>query len=247
MAEPAQILSAAAEILASGYGRLSGRRVLVTSGPTQEAIDPVRFISNRSSGKQGHAIAAAFAKLGAHTVLVTGPTAEIAPAGVSVVRVESADQMLAACRSALPVDVAICAAAVSDWKPADPAPRKLKKQPGEIAPALELLRTPDILAELSQPGPHRPGMVVGFALETENLIRNATEKLKAKGCDWIVANAAAQESSVFGSDHNTVVLVTSAGSELWPRISKQEVGQRLAASVADYLEAAPLAGTGKPS
>ncbi len=240
IAEPLQILGAIGGVLAGTFGRLSGRRVLVTSGPTFEAIDPVRFIGNRSSGKQGHAIAAAFARLGAKTILVTGPTAEPPPAGVTVIRIESAQDMLAACLSALPVDAAICAAAVSDWKPVEAAQQKLKKTPGAPAPNIKLTQTPDILAALSAPGPNRPKLVAGFALETENLIENATAKLKSKGCDWIVANAAAQESTVFGNDNNTVALVSSAGTELWPRLSKQEVGNRLAASVADYLELIPL-------
>jgi phosphopantothenoylcysteine decarboxylase/phosphopantothenate--cysteine ligase len=241
MAEPLQILGAIGEVLGQAFGRLSGRRVLVTSGPTFEAIDPVRFIGNRSSGKQGHAIATSLARLGAKTILVTGPTAEAPPSGVSVIRVESAQEMLAACLSALPLDAAICAAAVTDWKPAEAAAQKLKKVSGAPAPDIKLTQTPDILAALSAPGPNRPRLVVGFALETENLIENATAKLKSKGCDWVVANLAAQESTVFGSENNTVAVVTSAGSELWPRLSKQEVGKRLAASVADYLELSPLA------
>jgi phosphopantothenoylcysteine decarboxylase/phosphopantothenate--cysteine ligase len=246
MAEPLQILGAIGEVLGQTFGRLSGRRVLVTSGPTFEAIDPVRFIGNRSSGKQGHAIAAALARLGANTILVTGPTAEAPPPGVSVIRVESAQEMLAACQSSLPLDAAICAAAVTDWKPVEAAPQKLKKMPGASAPDIKLTQTPDILAALSAPGPNRPRLVVGFALETENLIENATAKLKAKGCDWIVANSAvpelaAQESTVFGSNNNTIALITSSGPELWPRLPKQEVGKRLAASVADYLELIPLA------
>jgi phosphopantothenoylcysteine decarboxylase/phosphopantothenate--cysteine ligase len=222
-------------MLAAPFGRLAGKRVLVTSGPTREAIDPVRYISNRSSGKQGHAIAAAFARLGAHTILITGPTAEPDPPGVDIVAVESAEDMLDACLAALPVDVAVCAAAVTDWRPVDPAPRKLKKQPGEGAPKLLLRETRDILATLSQPGPRRPELVVGFALETEDLMRNAAAKRNAKGCDWIVANAATQDATVFGSDHNSVALISAAGTELWPRITKQDVGQRLAARVADHF------------
>jgi phosphopantothenoylcysteine decarboxylase/phosphopantothenate--cysteine ligase len=235
MAEPDQIIRAAAEILGASFGRLSGKRVLITSGPTREAIDPVRYISNRSSGKQGHAIAAAFARLGARTILVTGPTAEPNPPGVATIVVESARDMLDACVEALPADVAICAAAVTDWQPVEPAAQKLKKQPGGNAPELRLRETQDILATLSRPGPNRPRLVVGFALETENLVENATAKLKSKGCDWIVANAASQDASVFGSEYNSVALVTAGGVELWPRITKQEVGQRLAAAVADFL------------
>jgi phosphopantothenoylcysteine decarboxylase/phosphopantothenate--cysteine ligase len=236
MAEPAEILLATAKHFAgAGPGPLTGRRVLITSGPTQEAIDPVRFISNRSSGKQGHAIAEAIAALGAETILISGPTAEPPPSGVKIVRVESAVEMLAACRAALPVDAAICAAAVTDWRPAEPAPQKLKKKTGAAVPEIRLTETPDILADLSKAGVLRPTLVVGFALETENLIENATIKLKSKGCDWIVANAATQDSTVFGSSYNSVTLVTSDGSELWPRSSKQEVGRRLAAAIAGYL------------
>jgi phosphopantothenoylcysteine decarboxylase/phosphopantothenate--cysteine ligase len=242
MAEPVEILLAVAKHFSGAQsGPLAGRRVLITSGPTQEAIDPVRFISNRSSGKQGHAIAEALAALGAETVLVSGPTVEPPPVGVRIVRVESAEEMLAACRAALPVDAAICAAAVTDWKPADPAPQKLKKKAGSAVPEIRLTETQDILATLSKPGALRPALVVGFALETENLIENATAKLKSKGCDWIIANAATQDSTVFGSNYNSVTLVTSAGAELWPRASKQDVGRRLAASIAGYLTADAIA------
>jgi len=236
MAEPAEILAAIAGHFAGGKP-LSGRRVLITSGPTQEAIDPVRFISNRSSGKQGHAIAAACARLGAETILVSGPTQEPAPPGVTLVSIESADEMLAACQAALPVDAAVCAAAVSDWRPADPATRKIKKKAGAAAPEIHLVQTPDILATLSKPGPRRPLLVVGFALETENLVENAKAKLASKGCDWIVANAATQDSTVFGSSYNTITLVTAVGTELWPRSSKQEVGERLGAAMAEFLTA----------
>jgi phosphopantothenoylcysteine decarboxylase/phosphopantothenate--cysteine ligase len=233
MAEPADILSAVAREFSGVSGKLAGRRVLITSGPTQEAIDPVRFISNRSSGKQGHAIAAAFAGEGATTILVSGPTAEPTPLGVTIIRVESAAEMLAACQSALPVDIAICAAAVSDWRPVEVAPQKLKKQ--GHGPEVRFTETPDILARLSEAGPERPALVIGFALETENLEKNATAKLTSKKCDWIVANLASQDGQVFGNDSNTVALVTSAGIEPWPRASKQDVGHRLAMAVAGYF------------
>jgi phosphopantothenoylcysteine decarboxylase/phosphopantothenate--cysteine ligase len=237
MAEPAEILAAVGRHFVAGP--LSGRRILITSGPTQEAIDPVRYISNRSSGKQGHAIAAACARLGAHVTLVSGPTREPAPAGVTLVPVESAEEMLKACQAALPVDAAVCAAAVSDWRPADPAAQKIKKKAGQSAPDIHLVQTPDILATLSQPGPRRPGLVVGFALETEKLVENAKAKLQSKGCDWIVANSATQDSTVFGSSYNTITLVTPVGSEAWPRLSKQDVGRRLTAAIAEYLSALP--------
>jgi phosphopantothenoylcysteine decarboxylase/phosphopantothenate--cysteine ligase len=238
MAEPADILQAVTNFFTpvAATGRLKGRRVLVTSGPTREAIDPVRFISNHSSGKQGHAIATAFAGQGAETILVTGPTAEPVPAGVTVLRVESAEDMLNACLKALPVDVAVCAAAVSDWQVAKPSAKKIKKR-GDEALELKLTQTPDILKTLSKKGPKRPRLVVGFALETDDLMKNAAAKLKSKGCDWIVANAAAQDGSVFGSDYNSVSLVSAEGTQSWPRVTKQDVGQRLAAAAADALSA----------
>jgi phosphopantothenoylcysteine decarboxylase/phosphopantothenate--cysteine ligase len=241
MAEPSAILRAIATILDAPVGRLTGRSALVTSGPTVEAIDPVRYLTNRSSGKQGHAVAAALARLGARTILVSGPTAEPDPPNVEIVRVESAVQMLEACRSALPVDIAVCAAAVSDWRVAAVATTKLKKGADRSPPRLELVENPDILATLSKPGPQRPRLVVGFALETDALVENARAKLRRKGCDWIVANAATQDSSVFGSSHNAIVLIKAEGQERWPRIAKSEVGLRLAAAAADFLGSTPLA------
>ncbi len=235
LAEPEDILAAIAAYFAEG-APLAGRRALVTSGPTWEAIDPVRFIANRSSGRQGHAIAAALARAGATTVLVSGPTGEPDPVGVETRRVESAAEMLAACTAALPVDVAVCAAAVADWRPAGVATQKLKKDAG--APAIALTRNPDILASLSAAGNSRPRLVVGFAAETENLIDNARKKLAAKGCDWIVANDVGEGSGTFGGAENTVHLVSEGGVEDWPRLSKGEVAERLAARIADRLKAA---------
>jgi len=232
LAEPEDILAAIAAYFREG-APLSGRRALVTSGPTWEAIDPVRFIANRSSGRQGHAIAAALARAGAETVLVSGPTAEPDPAGVEMRRVESAEEMLAACRAALPADVAVCAAAVADWRPARTATQKLKKEAG--APALDFARTPDILASLAAAGNQRPRLVVGFAAETENLLENARRKLAAKGCDWIVANDVGEGTGTFGGADNTVHLVSAEGVEDWPRLSKAEVGERLAARIAARL------------
>ncbi len=232
LAEPEDILAAIAAYFREG-APLSGRRALVTSGPTWEAIDPVRFIANRSSGRQGHAIAAARARAGAETVLVSGPTAEPDPAGVEMRRVESAEQMLAACRAALPADVAVCAAAVADWRPARTATQKLKKEAG--APALDFARTPDILASLAAAGNQRPRLVVGFAAETENLLENARRKLAAKGCDWIVANDVGEGTGTFGGADNTVHLVSAEGVEDWPRLSKAAVGERLAARIAARL------------
>ncbi len=232
LAEPEDILAAIAAYFSEG-APLSGRRALVTSGPTWEAIDPVRFIANRSSGRQGHAIAAALARAGAETVLVSGPTAEPDPAGVEMRRVESAEEMLAACRAALPADVAVCAAAVADWRPARTATQKLKKEAG--APVLDFARTPDILASLAAAGNQRPRLVVGFAAETENLLENARRKLAAKGCDWIVANDVGEGTGTFGGADNTVHLVSAEGVEDWPRLSKAEVAERLAARIAARL------------
>ena len=229
MAEPMEIL-AAIESYFGAEAPLSGRRALVTSGPTIEPLDPVRFIANRSSGKQGHAIAAALARRGAATVLVTGPTAEPNPAGVQVQRIETAEEMLAACRAALPADIAVCAAAVADFRPAKVAVQKIKKGTTDPAP-IQLTRNPDILATLSAPGNARPRIVVGFAAETEDLIANAKKKLAAKGCDLILANDVSTGSDTFGGAENTVHLVASDGVESWPRLSKQEVAERLADTI----------------
>ncbi len=236
MSEPADIL-AAIESQFGALGRLAGRRALVTSGPTHEPIDPVRYIANRSSGKQGHAIAAALAALGADTALVTGPTHQSDPAGVRVTHIETAEEMLAACRAALPVDVAVCAAAVSDWKPRERRNRKLKKSelaPGE-APSLALAENPDILAALAAAGPARPRLVVGFAAETETVVANAIAKRRAKGCDWIVANEVGAGSDVLGGDQNAVHLIDALGAEDWPRLPKDEVARRLAHRIADHF------------
>jgi phosphopantothenoylcysteine decarboxylase/phosphopantothenate--cysteine ligase len=216
---------------------LAGRRALVTSGPTFEAIDPVRFIGNRSSGKQGHAIAAALARLGADTTLVSGPVALADPAGVRVIRVETAREMLEACRAALPADVAICAAAVADWRPSEVAAQKMKK--GQAAPEIALVANPDILAALSAQGHTganaRPRLVVGFAAETENVVANAQTKRAGKGCDWILANDVSAASGVFGGDENLVHLVSDSGVEDWPRMTKEAVAEKLARRVADLF------------
>jgi phosphopantothenoylcysteine decarboxylase / phosphopantothenate---cysteine ligase len=234
MSEPEEIATAIAGLL--GQDRpLAGKRALVTSGPTREAIDPVRYISNHSSGKQGHAIAAALARLGAEVTLVSGPVVVADPAGVKTVKIDSADEMLAACLQAGAVDVAVCAAAVADWKAAKPASAKIKKKPGAAPPALELAPNPDILATLSKPGPKRPKLVVGFAAETENLVANAIDKRKRKGCDWIVANDVSPASGTFGGERNTVHLVSAEGVEEWPTLAKDEVAQRLAGRIADRL------------
>jgi phosphopantothenoylcysteine decarboxylase/phosphopantothenate--cysteine ligase len=241
MAEAMEILAAIESFFAAGAA-LAGLRALVTSGPTWEPIDPVRFIGNRSSGRQGHAIAAALARSGAATVLVSGPTAEPDPAGVEVRRVETAAEMLEACRAALPVDMAVCAAAVSDWRVARPAAQKLKKNGG--APKIELAANPDILATLSAPGNTRPRLVVGFAAETENVLANATKKRARKGCDWILANDVSAGTGTFGGADNTVHLITAEGSEAWPTLSKPAVAERLAERIAVWFKALAVAGMG---
>ncbi len=233
MAEAEEILAAIEGFFALD-ARLSGRRALVTSGPTYEAIDPVRYLANRSSGRQGHAVAQALARLGAETTLVTGPTRLADPAGVQVVHIESAEEMLTACQEALPVDVVVCAAAVSDWRVKQASAQKLKKGGGG-PPELALIANPDILACLSAAGNMRPQLVVGFAAETEKLVENATAKLKAKGCDWILANDVSAESGTFGGAQNTIHLVEAGGVEPWPRMAKEEVAERLAARIADHL------------
>jgi len=215
---------------------LAGRHALVTSGPTHEPIDPVRYIANRSSGKQGHAIAAACARLGARVTLVSGPVALADPAGVEVVRVETARQMLAACEEALPADVAVCAAAVADWRVAEEAPAKLTKDGGAL-PALSFAENPDILATLAARNDRRPRLVVGFAAETGDIAAQARAKLAKKGCDWIVANDVSAGTGTFGGDENTVHLVLADGIEDWPRMTKQAVAERLARRIADHLAA----------
>jgi phosphopantothenoylcysteine decarboxylase/phosphopantothenate--cysteine ligase len=241
MADPDEILTAIDALLTPDAGALSGKRALVTSGPTVEAIDPVRFIANRSSGKQGHAIAAALARAGASVTLVSGPVHEPDPSGVTVVRVESACEMLEACRAALPVDVAVCAAAVADWRVADARRDKIKKQPGDAPPTLALAENPDILKALSHAA-ERPRLVVGFAAETEDLAANARRKLAAKGCDWIVANDVSREQGTFGSVFNSVELIRSdSETETWPKLAKAEVADRLVARIAAYLERIPAA------
>ena len=232
MAEPGVILDAI-ETFFCPERRLSGRRVLVTSGPTHEPIDPVRYIANRSSGKQGHAIAAAAAALGAETVLVTGPTALPDPLDVDVRRVESARDMLAAVETALPVDAAVFAAAVADWRVASVSGRKIKKV-GGASETLDLVENPDILATVAT-SHQRPDLVVGFAAETEDIEANARAKREQKACDWIVANDVSPGSGTFGGDSNTVVLVRTDGVEEWPTMTKIEVAERLAARIAEHL------------
>jgi phosphopantothenoylcysteine decarboxylase/phosphopantothenate--cysteine ligase len=234
MSEPAEIVTAIEAMLTTSSA-LKGKRALVTSGPTREAIDPVRYISNHSSGKQGHAIASALARLGADVTLVSGPVNVADPAGVKVVKIDSADQMLEACLAAGKLDVAIFAAAVADWKAAKPSDAKIKKKPGAPPPALELMPNPDILATVSKPGAQRPTLVVGFAAETENLVANAIDKRKRKGCDWIVANDVSPATGTFGGERNTVHLITADGVEDWPTLAKDDVATRLADRIAQQL------------
>jgi phosphopantothenoylcysteine decarboxylase/phosphopantothenate--cysteine ligase len=239
MAEPAAILDAIEAALggASATAPLSleGRRALVTSGPTHEAIDPVRYIANRSSGRQGHAIAGALAAAGAEVTLVTGPVALPDPPGVTVRRVESARDMLAAVEELLPADIAVCAAAVADWRPADLAPAKLKKDKG-VPASLPLALNPDILRSLAQHATLRPRLVIGFAAETEDLLENARTKLAGKRCDWILANDVGAGSDVFGGERNTVHLVRAdRPPEAWPEMSKTGVAERLVQRIAEAL------------
>jgi len=232
LAEPAEMLAAIGTRLAPGVQSLAGRHALVTSGPTHEPIDPVRYIANRSSGKQGHAIAAALAALGARVTLVTGPVALADPPGVSTLHVETACAMLAACEAALPADIAVMTAAVADWRVAEAATHKLKKVPGAAAPTLAMALNPDILATLAHHA-QRPRLVIGFAAETEAVVQHAIAKRARKGCDWIVANDVSGD--VMGGDVNTVHLITATGVEDWPEMPKQKVAERLAARIAETL------------
>jgi phosphopantothenoylcysteine decarboxylase/phosphopantothenate--cysteine ligase len=233
MAETPDILAAIETLLADGA--LKGLKALVTSGPTIEPIDPVRYIANRSSGKQGHAIAAALARMGAQTTLVSGPTALADPAGVETRHIETAAEMLAACETSLPVDVAVFAAAVADWGVAKPANHKIKKDESARPPALELAANPDILKSVSNAGIKRPKLVIGFAAETENVVEFAQAKLRTKGCDWILANDVSPAAGTFGGDRNTIHLVTQGGREDWPSLSKTEVADRLGCKIAEHF------------
>jgi len=240
MAEPHEILAAIEAKLGAGRkmsGPLAGRHVVVTSGPTHEPIDPVRYIANRSSGKQGHAIAAAAAALGARVTLVSGPTSTPEPAGVDVVHIESAREMLAAVEAALPADCAIFAAAVADWRVAGTANEKIKKDRSGT-PTFSLVENPDILRTIAREAPaRRPALVIGFAAETENVIAYAKKKRQAKGCDWIVANDVSPETGIMGGDRNTVHLVTADGVEDWPEMDKTSVARELMERAARHLQA----------
>ena len=235
LAEPPTILGHIATMLAPAPQSLLGRHVLVTSGPTHEPIDPVRYIANRSSGRQGHAIAAALGALGARVTLISGPVSIPDPPGVRTLHVETAEQMLAACRAALPAEAAVCVAAVADWRVAVPSTGKIKKGAGAEAPNLELVANPDILAALSAPGEARPRLVVGFAAETDDLMAHAAEKRRRKGCDWLLANDVSEVGGAMGALENEVHLITAAGVEDWPRMAKEAVAARLATRIAEAL------------
>ena len=239
MAEPLEIAAAAEALLAPARGPLTGKRVLITSGPTHEPIDPVRYIANRSSGKQGHAIARAAAQAGAEVTLVSGPVSVPDPPGVRVLRSESARDMLAAVEAALPADVAIFAAAVADWRVAQASGQKIKK--GAVGtPTLALTENPDILSTVAHMKAKRPALVIGFAAETERVVEHAKQKLKRKGCDWILANDVSAESGVMGGDLNSIHLVSADGVESWPTQTKDEVAHMLIARIATTIaEAAP--------
>ena len=241
MAEPHEIADAVESYFAKrAGGPLSGKRVLVTAGPTHEPLDPVRYIANRSSGKQGYAIAAALRNLGAEVTLVTGPSSVSIPAGMDVVRVESAREMMAASEKALPVDCAVCCAAVADYRPAIETDHKIKKERGGLT-SIPVAENPDILKTISQLAEGRPRLVVGFAAETDDVLCNAEAKRNRKGCDWIVANDVSPgENCPMGGEKNAIILITEKGDETWPEMPKDEVARRLAARIADALKGPTL-------
>ena len=236
LAEPEDILDTIEAFFdQSGDKPLSGKHIIVTAGPTQEPIDPVRYIANRSSGKQGYAITEALLKHGARVTLVTGPTSIKAPAGAEVAKVETALQMHDACQAALPADAAICAAAVADYRPEHSTSGKIKKERGGLS-QIGLVENPDILATLSQPGPQRPKLVIGFSAETDHILDYAEAKRARKGCDWIIANDVSPESGVMGGDDNTIHLITEDDCDSWPSMSKSEVADKLAQRIARTLD-----------
>jgi phosphopantothenoylcysteine decarboxylase/phosphopantothenate--cysteine ligase len=237
MAEPLEIVVAIEQLLsASKEQSLQGKRVLITSGPTHEPIDPVRYIANRSSGKQGHSIAAAAAAAGAEVTLISGPVTLPDPPDVRIVKVETARQMLQAVERALPVEVAIFAAAVADWRVANTGEQKIKKKTGQATPDLSLVENPDILATIAKRKSQRPSLVIGFAAETEDVSANAKAKLASKGCDWILANDVSPKTGIMGGDRNTIQLVTEKGIEPWPPQTKQDVAAMLIARIGKELK-----------
>jgi phosphopantothenoylcysteine decarboxylase/phosphopantothenate--cysteine ligase len=235
MAEP-DAIAAAVEAYwqkASADKPLKGKRAIVTAGPTLEALDPIRFLSNRSSGKQGYAIAQALAEAGAEVTLVSGPTALNDVPGVTMARVESARDMLAACQAALPADIFVAVAAVADWRPETKAEVKLKLKGDAKAPAMNLVENPDILATIAQAGPNRPNLVIGFAAETHDVLAYATAKRAKKGCDWVVANDVS--GNVMGGESNQIMLVTADGQQSWPEAPKGQIAERLVAAIATHF------------
>ncbi|WP_085906225.1 bifunctional phosphopantothenoylcysteine decarboxylase/phosphopantothenate--cysteine ligase CoaBC [Kiloniella majae] len=236
MAEPAEILDAIeAYFSAPSEKPLAGIKTLVTAGPTHEALDPVRYIANHSSGKQGYAIAQAMEQLGAEVTLVSGPTQLSPPHGVKFISITSAEEMLVACQNALPADIAICAAAVADWRVAEQSKQKIKKKNNDEAPTLNFVQNPDILATLSQSGPKRPGLVIGFAAETEQVTENAISKRDRKGCDWILANDVSPATGTFGGDENTLFLIDKNGVDQWHKMTKDAAAKKLSKRIADHL------------
>jgi phosphopantothenoylcysteine decarboxylase/phosphopantothenate--cysteine ligase len=235
MSEPLEIVAALESLFSPKPGPLAGRKIIVTSGPTHEPIDPVRYIANRSSGKQGHALAAALARLGADVHLVSGPVNLPDPQGLTTLHVETAREMQAAVEGLLPADAAVFVAAVADWRTESEAGQKIKKAAGEGPPALRMVENPDILAGV---GHHerRPYLVVGFAAETTDVEKNAQAKLKKKGADFIVANDVSHEGGVMGGDRNRVRIVSKQGVDVWPDLSKEETAERLALLVAERLK-----------
>ena len=235
MAEPDAIAAAveAYWLKVSADKPLKGKRAIVTAGPTLEALDPIRFLSNRSSGKQGYAIAQALAEAGADVTLVSGPTALNDVPGVTMARVESAREMLAACQTALPADIFVAVAAVADWRPETKAEVKLKLKGDAKAPAMTLVENPDILASIAQAGPNRPTLVIGFAAETHDVLAYATAKRAKKGCDWVVANDVSGD--VMGGESNQIILVTSEGHQSWPEAPKAQIAERLVAAIATHF------------
>ena len=234
MAEPLEILAAIEKVL-SVEGPLAGLRALVTAGPTREPVDPVRFLANQSSGKQGYAIADALARAGAETLLISGPVSLAPPNGVKLMRVTTAREMLAACEASLPTDVLVMAAAVADWRPDIAANSKIKKSTDRVVPLIKLVENPDILATLAQHA-NRPRLVIGFAAETDDVVENAIAKRTRKGADWIIANDVSGD--VMGGERNRVHLISESGVEDWPEMTKTEVGVRLAARIASQLKGA---------
>ena len=234
MAEPLEIVAAIEQMLVLP-GPLTGVTALVTAGPTREPVDPVRFLANHSSGKQGYAIAQALARAGARTTLISGPVDLAPPDGVKLQRVTTAREMLAACQAALPADVLVMAAAVADWRPDIAANSKIKKSTDRVVPLIKLVENPDILATIAD-GPQRPRLLIGFAAETDDVVQNAIAKRTRKGADWIIANDVSGD--VMGGDRNRIHLISESGTEDWPEMTKIEVGTRLAACIAQKLGAA---------